>query len=108
MIPLIIMITTITTALADSGSNTTANIITAVAACFTAIGGVIGGTVLLITTLRTKATVTAVKTIVNQEKTDRLRFQEALIRALVAGGVEVPIDQSLPPVPEHDPVESDR
>ena len=91
------------TALAADSSNTTANIIAAVAGVITALGGLAGGTALLVSSMRTKRQVQSVHKIVNQQRTDMLRFQEALVRALIAAGIEVPIDQSLPPAPDHDP-----
>jgi hypothetical protein len=72
-----------------------AGIITAVATVLIALGGVITAIGVLLPILRvTRKT----HTIVNSEKTDRLNFQRALIRALTDAGVPVPIDQSLPPV----------
>lgn len=91
------------TVLAADSSNTTANIIAAVAGVITALGGLAGGTALLVSSVRTKRQVESVHKIVNQQHTDSMNFQAALIRALVAAGIEVPIDQSLPAVPDRDP-----
>lgn len=40
--------------------------------------------------------------IVNQERTDRLNYQAALIRALEAKGIDVPVDQSAVAPPQAD------
>jgi hypothetical protein len=72
--------------------STLAGVITAVSTLFLAIGGVITAFTVLIPILRqTKST----HKIVNQQRTDMLRFQRALIRALTDAGIEVPIDQSV-------------
>lgn len=71
-----------------------AGVITAVATVLIALGGVITAVGVLIPILRvTRST----HKIVNQEKTNRDNFNRALIRALNANGIEVPVDQSLPP-----------
>jgi hypothetical protein len=72
--------------------STLAGIITAVSTLFLAVGGVITALTVLIPILRqTKAT----HKIVNQQRTDMLRFQRALIRALTDAGIAVPVDQSV-------------
>lgn len=74
-------------------SNTTANVITAIAATITALGGLVVAVGLLLPTLRG---VRQVHTIVNQQRTDMQRYNIALAEALKRAGIEVPIDQSLP------------
>jgi hypothetical protein len=81
-----------------------AGIITATATVLTALGGLVLAVNVLIPNLRaTKRAVAAmqeVHTIVNQQRTDAMRYQTALISALRKAGVDVPDDQSLtePPV----------
>jgi hypothetical protein len=71
-----------------------AGIITAVGVCITAIGGLVATIGVFIPILRqTKAT----HKIVNQQHTDMVRYQAALVKALTAAGIAVPEDQSLPP-----------
>jgi hypothetical protein len=60
-----------------------AGLITAVATMVTAVGGIV-----------LSYRVQSVHKIVNQQRTDMLRYQRALIVALKAHGVEVPDDQS--------------
>lgn len=96
------MILFLVAAEAASSSNTTANIITAVAAVITALGGLAIGVSLLVTALRTKRTVGTIHTIVNQQRTDAQRYNIALTELLKKHGIEVPIDQSLPVVGEPD------
>jgi hypothetical protein len=67
------------------------SIVTAVAASLTAVGGVIVSITVLIPLLRTAK---STHHIVNQQRTDLQNYQRALIRALKAGGIEVPEDQS--------------
>lgn len=69
-----------------------AGIITAVATVLLALGGVITAVGVLIPILRLSR---STHEIVNSEKTNRLNFQRALIRALNDAGVPVPVDQSL-------------
>lgn len=84
----------------SGSSNSTAQIVTAVATIITALGGMILAVAVLIPNLRqTKelnAQVATVHTIVNQQRTDQQRYNIALTEALKKAGVEVPIDQSLP------------
>jgi hypothetical protein len=75
--------------MADS---TMAGIITAVAGVITALALLAGALPLLIKTVRD---VRKVHTIVNQQRTDMQNYNRALVRALVAAGIEVPDDQSL-------------
>ena len=92
-----------------------AGIITAIATVITALGGFALALGVLIPILRItkeakRAAVEArdmavrtgvkteeVHTIVNQQRTDMTRYNEALVRALRAAGIEVPVDQSIPP-----------
>lgn len=90
-----------------------AEVITATATVITASGGLVLALAAWRTAQRTKSTETVarateakvdeVHVIVNQRFTDLQRYTEALTRALVAGGVDVPIDQSIgpavPPLP---------
>jgi hypothetical protein len=73
--------------------NSTAAIATACASVITAIGGIILALTVFIPMLRTAR---ATHTLVNQAHTDAQNYQFALIRAMRAAGVEVPIDQSHP------------
>lgn len=71
-----------------------AGVITAIGVCLTALGGLVATIGVFIPILRqTKAT----HKIVNQQHTDMVRYQSALVRALQRAGIEVPEDQSLPP-----------
>jgi hypothetical protein len=81
-----------------------AGVITAIGACLTAIALVINAITARRRDLRIERKVDeAVKvgaethTIVNQERTDRMNYQRALIRALEAKGIAVPVDQSIDP-----------
>lgn len=69
-----------------------AGIITAFASVLIAVGGIITAFSVLIPILRQTR---AVHKIVNQQRTDMLRYQQALIRALAAHGIAVPLDQSI-------------
>ncbi len=75
--------------------STLAGSISAVAAVFTAIALVITAVAGLIRSRKVEAKVDAVHTIVNQQHTDLVNYQRALVRALEAQGVPVPIDQSV-------------
>lgn len=95
-------------------SSSLAGIITAVATVITALGGFALALGVLIPILRitkeakrasvqardmavsTGVKADAVHKIVNQQRTDMLRYTEALVRALKSAGVEVPVDQSIP------------
>lgn len=72
---------------------TTIDLITAIATAFTAIGGVIVALKLLLPALDLAR---RTHHLVNQGHTDSINYQNALIRALKARGIEVPIDQSAP------------
>lgn len=69
-------------------------IITAFATAITALGGLVAALVILIPLLRETR---KVHTIVNQQRTDMLRYQRALLATLRAHGIEPPADQSLEP-----------
>ncbi len=71
-----------------------AGVITACGAVLTALSLVIGSITLLVPILRTTR---STHKIVNQQRTDMLNFQRALIRALDDAGVSVPVDQSVEP-----------
>jgi hypothetical protein len=79
--------------------NTAANVVSAIGGIITAVGGLVLAVTVLIPTLRTsRAGVAAtgdVHTIVNQERTDRMAYQQVLTDALRASGVAVPPDKSL-------------
>lgn len=69
-----------------------AGIVTAFGTWFTGIALILTALALLIPILRqTKQ----IHTIVNQAATDSKNYQAALVRALTAAGIDVPIDQSL-------------
>jgi high-affinity K+ transport system ATPase subunit B len=73
-------------------------IITAVGTLITAAGGVAIALVTRNNAVITKKNSEAlgeVHTMVNQQRTDSIRYQTALIKALKAAGVDVPDDQSL-------------
>lgn len=80
--------------------SSTAGVVTAIATVLTALGGVIAALALLIPILReTRANghqTREIHTIVNQQRTDSLNYQRALIRALADRGIDIPVDQSLP------------
>jgi hypothetical protein len=84
--------------------STLAGIITAISTLFIAVGGVITALTLLIPILRgtreNKASIGEVHTIVNQQRTDSMRYQRALILALQEKGIDVPKDQSIEPTTE--------
>ena len=83
----------------DTQPSSLAGIVTAFAAVITALALVLAALPALIRVLRsTRANTQAIKevhTIVNQQHTDIMRFNSALIRALQKAGVDVPEDQSL-------------
>lgn len=87
-----------------------AGIITAFATLVIALGGLIGAIVagikVVAPLMRRTASIEAktdaaavaiqeVHTIVNQQRTDAQNYQAALVRALTAAGIDIPIDQSL-------------
>ena len=63
---------------------TLAGVVTAVATLLTAIGGLLLAIKVIMPTHK----------IVNQQRTDMIRFQTVLIRTLIAHGIAVPEDQS--------------
>ena len=63
---------------------TLAGVVTAVATLLTATGGLLLAVKVIMPTHK----------IVNQQRTDMLRFQTVLIRTLIAHGIAVPEDQS--------------
>lgn len=71
-----------------------AGIISAVAACITALGGVVVTMFIFIPSLRTAK---RTHEIVNQQRTDLVNYSRALTRTLREHGIDLPIDQSLPP-----------
>jgi hypothetical protein len=70
-----------------------AGVITALATLVTALGGFVVAIKVLVPNRRDTQ---EIHKIVNQQRTDMLRFQRALIKTLVEHGVKVPEDQSLP------------
>jgi hypothetical protein len=72
-------------------------LVTAIAALVAAFGALVaafGGLLVSIKLLRTTADT---HKLVNQQRTDLEAYNRALIRALKLAGIEIPIDQSLPP-----------
>jgi hypothetical protein len=85
-------------------ATTLVSIISAVAAVFTAIGLVITAIAGLRRSQLTErkidradSKIAEVHVIVNQQRTDAMNYQRALIAALAKAGVEVPADQSVDP-----------
>jgi len=76
--------------------STAAGVISAFAAVFTAIALVITAVAGLIAAHRATRKIDQVHKIVNQQRTDSLNYQRALIRALESHNITVPIDQSTP------------
>jgi hypothetical protein len=68
-------------------------IITAVAACITAIGGVI----IAIRTGLVKKTLDETHVMLNQQRTDMYKYQEDLVKTLQDAGIAIPTDSSLKP-----------
>lgn len=90
-----------------ASSSVTAQILTATATLFIAAATLLGVIPAVIASLvaarRTRESVADVKavvdgthTLVNQAHTDLLRYQATLVAAMKLGGLEIPIDQSLP------------
>lgn len=73
-----------------------AGVITAIAASITAIGGFILSITVLIPMLRTSK---STHNIVNQQRTDMQNYIRALTTELRKHGIDIPVDQSLPPDP---------
>lgn len=69
---------------------TVAGLLTALFTLTTAVLGL----VLVSVGRKAKTQIEQVHTIVNQQRTDMLRFQKVLINALVAHGIDIPEDQS--------------
>lgn len=69
-----------------------AGVITAIATLVTAIGGLL---LAFKTVLPMYRQVEETHKIVNQQRTDLMRYQVALVRALRESGIDVPIDQSI-------------
>lgn len=84
----------------EAATSSPAGIVTAFASVLTAFGGLLLSVAYVIpafrTVRKTKIAVDEVHTIVNQQRTDAQRYQIALVSALKAAGIDVPIDQSLP------------
>lgn len=93
--------------------STFAGTVTAVATVITALGGLFLALAVFVPTLRetrkavaasdkavlasaeVKESIAEVHTIVNQQRTDMLNYQRALVRLLNKHGIEVPEDQSI-------------
>jgi hypothetical protein len=73
-------------------ASTVAGIVSAFAGVITALGGLVLAFGVLLPLLRTAR---ATHKIVNQQHTDMVNYQRALIRALEDQGIVVPIDQSV-------------
>ena len=69
-------------------------IITAFATVITALGGLLLAVAVLLPLLRETR---SVHKIVNQQRTDMMRYQRALLALLKAHNIEPPVDQSLDP-----------
>jgi hypothetical protein len=86
-------------------STSIVGIITAAATVITALGGLLLALAVFLPQMRktreiaeeSRKGITQVHMIVNQQRTDMLRYQRALTDALRRAGVEVPADQSLDP-----------
>lgn len=76
-----------------------AGVITAIATVVTALALLVSALGVMIPTLRrtklVEQKVDQVHVMVNQERTDRMAYQEKLIAALQAGSVTIPTDDSL-------------
>jgi len=70
-----------------------AGIITASASVITALALLFAALPALIKVLRQ---LRAVHTIVNQQHTDMVRYQNALVATLLAAGIDIPVDQANP------------
>ena len=79
--------------------STLAGIITAFASVLTALGLLVTAITVLIPILRgtrkNSKDIGEVHKIVNQQRTDAKNYQRALVRALEAHGIDVPVDQSV-------------
>lgn len=72
--------------------STLAGVITACASVLTALGLLITALTVLIPLLKSNRDI---HKIVNQQRTDMLKYQRALKNALKAAGIDVPEDQSI-------------
>jgi hypothetical protein len=76
-----------------------AGIVTAAASCLIAAGGLVTALTTMIPLLRRtkvlEGKVDGVHKIVNQQRTDAMNYQAALLRALTKAGIEIPEDQSI-------------
>lgn len=92
------------TILAAAPQPSWAGIITAVSTLVLALGGAFTAFGVLLPILRrtkdTQKSIVEVHTIVNQQRTDLQNYNRALVAALHKAGVEIPVDQSIPPDPE--------
>lgn len=86
--------------------STLAQVITAITGIGTMVALLLGGVAALITARRLERKVAEVQRtgdenhkMLNQDRTDMRNYQAALIRALEAKGITVPIDQSAPQPP---------
>lgn len=90
------------TQVANTGIGTVAGTIAAVAGVVSAVTLLIGALTIFLPVLRATrangATLTEVHTMVNQQRTDLVNYQAALVGALKRAGVDVPEDQSKPPI----------
>jgi len=77
-------------------ASTMAGVISAVAGVITAMGGLVLAFGVLIPLLKTAR---STHKIVNQQHTDMVNYQRALIRALEGAGITIPIDQSAEAAP---------
>jgi hypothetical protein len=79
----------------EISDSSVAGIITALSASIGALATLATAFALLIPVLRNTR---EIHKIVNQQRTDMLRYQRALTKALIKEGIEVPEDQSIGPV----------
>ncbi len=69
--------------------------LTAIALLVTAVSGLVVSLTKFLPVVRAgRATLDDVHVIVNQQRTDMERYQRALVTALQAAGLDVPVDQS--------------
>lgn len=77
-------------------ATTVVGIITAAGTLLTAVALVITAIAALRRVGKVEKAVNEVHVIVNQQRTDLLNYQRALVRALQTAGVDIPVDQSEP------------
>lgn len=77
-------------------ASTAAGVIAAVGTVLTAVALVITAVAGLLAARRVARKVDEVHVIVNQQRTDTMNYQRALIAALQRHGIDVPVDQSAP------------